>query len=358
MRIGLIAPPWVPVPPARYGGTEVIVDNLARGLTARGHDVELFTVGTSTCPVRRHSLFADAAEPMGTTVEEAAHVLAAYEAFAGSDLIHDHTVLGPLLASRTSNRPPVVATQHAAFTPENRRIFAATARRVPVVAISHSHARSARGVDIAAVIHHGIDLDTYRPGPGGDRLGFIGRMSPDKGAHRAIRIARAAGRQLVIASKIRETVEREYFDQAVRPLLGEDVELWIEPGLSERVELLRTSAALLNPISWTEPFGLVMVEALASGTPVLAFPNGAAPEIVEDGCTGYLCADEQAMVNAVHHVDRLDRGACRTAAEQRFAMARMCADYDRLYRSVVSGTTALPRIGTATATPTPATQFG
>ena len=222
MRIGLIAPPWIPVPPPAYGGTEVVIDNLARGLTALGHDVRLFTVGESTCPVPRQWLFRSPVEPMGAPAAEAAHVLAAYEALADVDIIHDHTIMGPLLAGRRGiSRPPVVTTFHGPVTPADRRMLAEIARHASIVAISHAHARSFGGVPVTAVIHHGIDLDVYTPGPGtGGYLLFVGRMSADKGVHHAVRAAQRAGWPLVIAAKMREPAERAYFEEQVRPLLG------------------------------------------------------------------------------------------------------------------------------------------
>ena len=338
MHIGLIAPPWVPVPPPRYGGTEVVVDNLARGLQELGHHVELFTVGESTCPVDRKFLYPTAAQPMGTSVEEAAHVLAAYEALAGEvDIIHDNTVLGPLLAADVGRAsPPIVCTHHGAFTPENLRIFAEIAKHAAVVAISHSQASFAGQIPIAAVIHHGIDLDLFHPGPDqGDYLMFMGRMSPDKGADRAVRIAHASRRPLVLVTKIREAVEREYFERDVRPLLDAADTVSEEPEFDERLRLLQGARALLNPITWPEPFGLVMAESLAAGTPVLTFPYGAAPEIVDDARTGFLCRDDAAMVSAVMRVDEIDRAACRDAAEQRFSLQRMAADYETLYQRLL-----------------------
>ena len=174
--------------------------------------------------------------------------------------------------------------------PRNRRTLAEAARHASIVAISHAHARSFGDIPVAAVIHHGIDLDVYTPGPGtGGYLLFTGRMSADKGVHHAVRVARRAGWPLVITAKIREPAERAYFDQQVRPLLGPDDDMLAEQPLAARVELMRHAAALLNPITWPEPFGLVMAEALAAATPVLAFPNGAAPEIIDHGRTGYLC---------------------------------------------------------------------
>jgi len=334
MRIGLIAPPWVPVPPPRYGGTEVVVDNLARGLQELGHEVELFTVGESTCPVRRQHLYPAAVRPMGTSVEEAAHVLAAYEALSDVDLIHDHTVLGPLLAADIErSQAPLVCTHHGAFTAENIRIFTEIARHAAVVAISRSQAGYAATVPIAAVIHHGIDLEVFQPGPGdGDYLLFMGRMSPDKGVDRAVRVAHASGRPLVVVTKIREAAEKDYFDTVVRPILASEDTLVVEPDQAERLELLGRATALINPITWPEPFGLVMAESLASGTPVVGFPYGAAPEIVDDGVTGFLCRDESQMIAAIGRVQLIDRQACRAAAQARFSLIRMASDYLGLYR--------------------------
>ncbi len=342
MRIGLIAPPWIAVPPSAYGGTEVVIDNLARGLMALGHDVRLFTVGESTCPVPRQWIFRSPVEPMGAPAAEAVHALAAYEALAGADIIHDHTVLGPRLAwrrgiTRAITRAPVVTTVHGRVTPQERRLLAETARHAAIVAISHAHARSLAGVPVTAVIYHGIDLDVYTPGPGtGGYLLFVGRMSADKGVHHAVRAARLAGWPLVISAKMREPAERAYFEEQVRPLLGPDDVMPAERPLATRLALLREAAALLNPITWPEPFGLVMAEALASATPVLAFPNGAAPEIIDHGRTGFLCQDEEEMTAAIAEVHQIDRRRCRIAAEQRFSLARMAADHERLYRAILA----------------------
>jgi glycosyltransferase involved in cell wall biosynthesis len=299
--------------------------------------VRLFTVGESRCPVRRDWLFARPPDPMGTSIEEAAHVLAAYDALADVDVIHDHSVLGPLVApAHSRHRTPVVSTHHGPFTAVNQRIFAKIAERAAVIAISHDQASRAGRVPVSAVIHHGIDLDAYQFGPGdGGYLLFLGRMSPDKGVHLAVRAAHAAGRPLRLASKIREPAEWEYFERTVRPLLGPNDDLMTEPGFDQQLRLLRHATALLNPICWPEPFGLVMAESLACGTPVVGFASGAAPEIVDDGRTGFLCADEAALVAAVDRVTELDRHACRTAVEERFSMGRMASEHEALYRRVV-----------------------
>jgi glycosyltransferase involved in cell wall biosynthesis len=349
MRIGLIAPPWVPVPPPAYGGTELVIDNLARGLKELGHDVRLFTVGESTCPVPMEFKYQTPVAPIGVSVAESAHVLAAYEALADVDLIHDHTLLGPLVAGKAGvRRPPVVTTNHGPFTDDTRPIWSAIAQHASLICISNSQARASGDVPVAAVIHHGIDLDVHQPGSGGgDYLMFIGRMAADKGVHHAVQIAREAGLPLVMATKMREAAEIAYFNEQVRPLLASEDQMPTEMPLRRRLSLLRGATALLNPIIWREPFGLVMAEALASATPVLAFPNGAAPEIVDHGQTGFLCRNEADMVQAVGQVGKIDRDACRAAAEKRFSLQRMARDHERFYRSVLERETLdlLPATG-------------
>jgi glycosyltransferase involved in cell wall biosynthesis len=316
-----------------------VVDNLARGLAARGHEVRLFTVGTSTSPVRRSHLFDEPVLELGRSVPEAAHVLAAHEELHDVDLIHDHTVLGPLLAARSSRRggPPVVTTNHGPFTPSTLTLFREVARTTAVVAISRDQASRAAGVPIAAVIPHGVDLEAHRVGPGGsDGLVFVGRMSPEKGVATAVRIAHAAGRPLVLVSKMREPEEVAYFEACVRPLLSREADEVQELGLDDRVRLVGRASGLLNPIAWPEPFGLVMAECLATGTPVVASDRGAAPEIVTHGRTGFLIHGEVEGVGAVGRLVGIDRGACRADAVARFSLERMAADHERLYTQVLS----------------------
>jgi glycosyltransferase involved in cell wall biosynthesis len=348
MRIGLIAPPWVPVPPPAYGGTEVVIDNLARGLQELGHEVRLFTVGESTCPVQTDYIYPLAIGPMGATVPEAAHVLAAYESLADMDIIHDHTTLGALISSMRGMRtPPVVHTHHNSVTGETAPILAEISKQASLIAISHSQARQARtfgATNIAAVIYHGIDLSLYTAGPGGGGyLMFVGRMSPDKGVHHAVRVAKKIGKRLILSTKMRDKHEVDYFKAEVEPLLDPDDERPSEIPLERRIQLLQGADALLNPITWKEPFGLVMAEALACATPVVAFPNGSAPEIIDPGRTGYLCPDEGEMISAIDRVAELDRSQCRAAAERRFSLQRMARDHERLYRQVLDRGAGLVR---------------
>jgi glycosyltransferase involved in cell wall biosynthesis len=337
MKVGLIASPWVPVPPPGYGGTEAVIDVLARGLQDQGDDVLLVATGDSTCRVPRTWSCERALGTAAMTVAaEARHVVHAYEALAGCDVIHDHTLLGPLYAASVTDTP-VVTTSHGPFTDELRLTYASIAARVAVVAISHHQRSSAPEVDVSTVIHHGMEVDAVPFGQGdGGYAVFLGRMSADKGADRAIRVARAAGVPLLLAAKMREPEEQRYFHDVVEPLLSEDAVYIGEVGGVAKQQLLGNAVALINPIRWPEPFGLVMIEALATGTPVIAFPEGAAPEIVDHGVTGFLCTDEDDMACSLSRVSEIRRPTCRSAAALRFSADRMVADHRALYRSLVS----------------------
>jgi glycosyltransferase involved in cell wall biosynthesis len=337
LRIGLIAPPWVPVPPTVYGGTEVVIDQLALGLTRAGCEVLLFATGDSTCPVERRWLYPGALGTVADMSMEAAHVIRAYRDLADMDVIHDHTLTGPPWAAEHGCEIPVVTTAHGEFTPELRKHYAALAASgVGVVAISHSQRWTAPEVPMAAVIHHGIDPASFPVGRGtGGYVMFLGRMHPAKGAHRAIAVARAAHKRIVLAAKMWEPAERRYFTECVEPLLGDDAVYVGQVGGRQKLDLLANAEALLNPIRWPEPFGLVMIEALACGTPVLSFAEGAAPEIIEHGRSGFLCEDEDDMIAAVGLVPSLDRADCRARVEAAFTTDRMVRDHLTLYRHLI-----------------------
>jgi glycosyltransferase involved in cell wall biosynthesis len=342
VRIGIVAPPWVPVPPARYGGTESVVDRLARGFVAAGHDVLLWTTGDSTCPVPKAWVLERAeGDRMGFAAIELHHLIRGYEAVAdwGADIVHDHTLIGPVYARRYPDLP-VVTTNHGPFDEELTDLYRAMADDVPVIAISHDQASRAHGLAIAAVIHHGIDLADHPVGTGaGDERGeyvcFLGRMAPEKGARRAALAAKQAGVRLVMAAKMRDPSEHAFFREQVRPLLDDDITYIGEVDQEVKVPLLCNAKALVNPIRWPEPFGLVMIEALACGTPVLAFREGSAPELIDDGVTGFLCDDVAELVDRLTEVDRLDRQECRAAAERRFSTERMVADHLTLFERVL-----------------------
>jgi glycosyltransferase involved in cell wall biosynthesis len=283
---------------------------------------------------------------VGDTLTELRHVIASYAAMTDVDVVHDHTLAGPLYR-RPHVSAPVVTTNHGPFDATLTPIYRAV-RDVPVVAISHSQASTAVGVRLAAVIHHGIDVDSVPVGAGdAGYASYLGRMAPEKGPREAALIARAAGIPLRMAAKLREPAERDYFEAAVKPLLCSDVEYVGELGYDEKLDLVGSSFALLNPIQWAEPFGLVMIEALAVGTPVVATRVGSAPEIVDDGVTGFLRTGRGALATALVEAARLDRGACRRAAQERFDTERMVREHVRVYEDLAAGRLrAAPRLAT------------
>lgn len=337
LRVGILAPPWVPVPPPVYGGTELMLDELARGLTRAGCDVHLFTTGDSTCPVPCSWLYAEALGTVADLSAEADHVAQGYKALADADVIHDHTLTGPLWGATHAGAPPIVTTVHGDLGGALlERYEAMAAAGVAIVAISEAQRRTAPDLPVSAVIHHGLDVSRVPLGAGdGGYVLFLGRMNPDKGPHRAIEVARAAGRKLLLAAKMWEPEELRYFHDVVEPLLGDDAVYLGEVGSDRKTELLAGAEALINPIRWPEPFGLVMLEALACGTPVLAFPEGAAPEIVEHGRTGFLCRDEVDMARHVDLAAALDREACRASVATRFSNERMVDAHLELYERLL-----------------------
>ena len=326
------------MPPPLYGGIELVVDRLATGFQKAGHEVLLFTTGDSTCPVPRAWALPEAEHVrIGMVVPELRHIMAAYEAVADYDIVHDHTVMGPVYAQHLPDAR-VVTTIHGPLNDELIDIYGRIADRVPLIHISHAQGKPAPHIPAARVIHHGLDVEDFPVGSGdGGYCVFLGRMSPDKGAHRATEVAYKAGVPLVMAAKMREPWEHEYFNANVRPYLNDDIRYLGEVPHEEKLDLLANARCLLFPIRWNEPFGMVMIEAMACGTPVLAFAEGAAPEVVEDGKTGFLCRDEQDMVDAIGRLDQIDRADCRAAVEGYFSTERMVREHVELFKQVLAG---------------------
>jgi glycosyltransferase involved in cell wall biosynthesis len=258
------------------------------------------------------------------------------------DVVHDHTgIVGAALAAMRPESAPVVQTLHGAWTPTTRLAYRAVGERVTLVAISDAQRRSFAEVAYGATIHNGVEPSWFALGgrPRDDRLAFVGRASPEKSPVDAIRIARAAGLPLTILVKCGEPAERAYWSSVVEPELGEDVTVVLDADDATKVDVLGRSLALLFPIQWEEPFGMVMVEAMACGTPVIANRRGSVPEVVVDGETGFHVPPEDPVRGAARAIDRIghiDRRACRARVEQHFSAARMAERYEELFHRLVT----------------------
>ncbi len=347
LRVAVVAPPWIPIPPAAYGGIEVVIALLCEGLVARGHDVTLFAAPGSHSAAHVYPLLEDAhPDEMGSSLYESNHVASAWDAIDASyerglpfDVLHDHSGYTALaIADRV--HAPVVHTIHGAFLRNTARFYRRHGHKAHLVAISRTQAESAPpSVRIADVVPNPIAVENWPlRAVKEDYLLWVGRMDAVKGAHRAILAARLAGRKLVLAGPVQRGQER-YFRAHVEPHIdGERVIYVGQVGGSVKRELFANAAALLMPIRWREPFGMVMVEALACGTPVIAFPEGAATEIVIDGENGMLVNDEFAMAKAIHHLNTIDPATCRASVSHRYSVPATAARYELVYRQAITCT--------------------
>ena len=341
LRIGLVAPPVVRVPPVKYAGTERIVAALADGLVARGHYVRLFASGDSTAGSETIAVIPEAAWNGHSTGDNGSYaMLAAMTALDhadGLDLIHSHLdVMGLPLARRAPC--PVLTTFHARLDLPGIYESVGAFGSAPLVAISESQRRWHPAANWVATIPHGLPL---RRMPFSDRAGeylaVVGRASPDKGIAEAIEVARAAAVPLRIAAKALDPAEHEYVAAHITPALGDGVAFLGELGAAERDPLMAGAIATLMLGAWPEPFGLVAIESLATGTPVIARRAGALPEIVEHGVDGFLVDDLREARLAVRLAAGLDRTRIRERAIARFDVDRMVTAYERLYRTLVAG---------------------
>jgi glycosyltransferase involved in cell wall biosynthesis len=341
VRIAMLAPPWIPVPAPAYGGIEEVVRLLCDGLMTHDHEVTLFAApGSSSNADVRVVLEQSYPDDIQKAQFEIDHVSRAFAAIdearaAGRpyDVVHDHTGHGALaMADRLDT--PLVHTLHGPFNEEACRFYAQHGGKATIVAISQAQLDDAPAeMGGGDVVPNPIDVGewTFEPSKQ-DYLLWIGRMSPDKGPHRAIAAAREAKSRLVLAGPVQPGQE-QFFAEEVEPHLGSNGIEYIGEADGERKrELYQGARAFLMPIRWQEPFGLVMVEALACGTPVIAFPEGSAPELVEDGRTGFVVEDEHAMAAAVGRLGELDPADCRRSCEERFSVEAVVAGYEDVYR--------------------------
>ncbi|MBS3941230.1 MAG: glycosyltransferase family 4 protein [Actinobacteria bacterium] len=342
MRILQIAPPWFAVPPSGYGGIEWIVASLADELVAAGHDVTLHASGGSVTTATLQSVYdVPPSLHIGNPWYEATHAVAAYAQMSEFDIVHDHTgAIGPAIAAGRSGGPPVVNTLHGCWTAANELLYRAISHRVSLTAISHDQAsRTPKGIEVADVVHNGIAMERYPfRAEKEDFLLFVGRASADKGPEIAVEVAKQLRMPLVMAMKVSEPLEIDYYEQIILPAMhGADVDVRMHVGHDEKIDLLGRARTVLVPIRWDEPFGLVMAEANACGTPVVAYRRGAAPEIVADGETGYLVApgDVRAFVDAAASTAEIDPEACRARIAAEFSASRMVERYVALYERLL-----------------------
>ncbi|MCK1497834.1 glycosyltransferase family 4 protein [Bradyrhizobium sp. 188] len=346
MRIAQLAPLAESVPPKLYGGTERVIAWLVDELVESGHDVTLFASGDSKTKGKLHAVWPRALRLGRKGADPNAACALLIEAIAERardfDVIHSHVDWLPLpVLSRTG--VPFLTTMHGRLDlPGLPQVIGAFAE-APFVSISADQRRPLPEANWIATIQHGLPKDMFRPSyEPGSYLAFLGRLTAEKGPEDAIRIARAAGMPLRIAAKI-PRAETAYFKNKLEPNIdGEAVQLVGEVDDAKKQPFLANAAGLLFPIDWPEPFGLVMIEAMACGTPVIAYRSGSVPELVEDGGTGFIVDGEEQAIRAVKELGRLDRRVVRARFEGRFVASRMAREYDTRYRDLVARGARLP----------------
>lgn len=340
MRIAQIAPLWERVPPFRYGGIELIVSLLTDELVRRGHEVTLFASGDSITKADLKSVH-DQALRLDPTIKEHGiyeqmMLSGLYQQATDFDIIHSH-VGHTALPYSVFAKTPTIHTTHGIFTPDNEKLFQQFADQ-PFTSISEAQREPRLGLNYIHTVYNGIDPDAYgfqatptQP----PYLAFVGRLSPEKGPEGAIKIAQATGLPLKMAGKI-DVVDREYFDETLNPLIdGEQIQYLGEVSHEEKVQLLKNAAVTLFPITWREPFGLVMIESMATGTPVIGMALGSVPEVIAHGKTGFICHTLEEMSQAIPEAMKLDRQTCRDYVLSRFSVQTMVNEYEQAYETVL-----------------------
>src|SRR6201994_4480684 len=349
MRIAQVAPLTEAVPPKLYGGTERVVHWLTEELVALGHDITLFASGDSQTSAKLEATWPKALRLDGSVRDPNALHMVMLERVRQKcddeefDFLHFHLDYYPW-SLFYRQPPPFLATLHGRLDPPNPQPVFSTFSDVPVISISNAQRRPVPQANWVRTIHHGLPEKLLTPVPAKQEyLAVLGRIAPEKGVDRAIKIAMRCGVPLKIAAKV-DRADQDYYDQVIHPMIKDNplVEFIGEIGDHEKSDFLSGALALLLPLDWPEPFGLVMIESMACGTPVIAYNRGSVPEIIEDGLTGFIVEDEISAVAAVDRLGGLDRGAIRKQFETRFTARRMALDYLEAYRSLTEE--AEPRI--------------
>jgi glycosyltransferase involved in cell wall biosynthesis len=341
MRIAQVAPLWEKVPPTAYGGIELVVALLTDELVKRGHEVTLFASGDSISLAKLESVHPRALR-LDKTVKEYGvydmlHLAQVYERADEFDIIHSH--IGCVALSYANLvKTPTIHTLHGIFTPDNEKVFK-YAKNQPYVSISDAQREQRLGLNYVATVYNGIDVSSYKFYPQPDEppyLAFLGRISPEKGTHLAIEIAKQAGWRLKMAGKV-DLVDVEYFEKEIKPLIdGKQIEYLGEANHSQKNALMGGAVATLFPITWREPFGLVMIESMACGTPVIAMNLGSTKEVIAHGKTGFLCNSVEECVSAVSKVAGLKRSACREYVWNCFSVQNMADGYQAAYHKILT----------------------
>jgi glycosyltransferase involved in cell wall biosynthesis len=340
MRIAQVAPLWECVPPPAYGGIELVVSLLTDELVRRGHEVTLFASGDSTTLAHLESVHPRALRLDDTVKEygmyELLNLSRVFEQAGDFDIIHSHVGCAALPLAQVVNTP-VLHTLHGVFTPDGRHMFH-HARHQPYVSISQAQIEPELDLNIVSTVYNGIDVDQFNFYAQADQpqyLAFLGRMSPEKGPHHAIAIAKATGIPLRMAGKV-DPVDRAFFEAEVLPHIdGEFIKFQGEANHAQKNELMGRAVATLFPITWREPFGLVMVEALAAGSPVVAMAMGSVPEIIAHGKVGFQCNTVEECVAAVQQIGTIDRAVCRQHVQTNFSAASMTTGYEAAYQKLI-----------------------
>ncbi|MFC3125899.1 glycosyltransferase family 4 protein [Pseudoroseomonas globiformis] len=350
MRIAQIAPLFEAVPPKLYGGTERVVSSLTEELVAMGHDVTLFASGDSVTGAKLAAMRAQALRLDPSVKDWVAHYYKMVEQVAQRaaefDVIHSHIDYFPLGLLQRQGTPFLTTLHGRLDLPEFKMIYE-TYGDTPFVSISDHQRLPIPSLNWVGTVLHGMPKDRLKPQAVDQHyFAFLGRVSPEKGLDKAIRIAARAGVKLKVAAKV-DSADRAYFEREIEPLLSQGhVEFVGEISDSQKPDFLSQAHALLFPIDWPEPFGLVMIEAMACGTPVIAFRRGSVPEVMDDGLTGFIVDNEDEAVAAVSRIPSLDRQQVRARFDERFTARRMAEDYVGIYEMLaMGGKTQLRAVG-------------